>query len=139
MFEIDIRTEVRRGIMLHRPDGTPYWKLTIVCSNDGCENVVDMGECICFDKMGAMAACRDGHGMTCSTKCWYETATDEMKEKVRKEIKDHNQHLEAIGDIEFILDAEDEIELFDDYFDAMADHYDGSDFWEAWDIEECPI
>ena len=139
MFEIDIKENAREGIMLHKQDGTPYWKLLLTCHREGCEKEVDMGECLCFDRKDAMVVCRDTHGMTCSTKCWYEAAPKDQIEKVLKEIKRHNDECMATGEDDLALVADDEIELIDDYFEATNDYYDGSDFWEMYDLEECPI
>jgi hypothetical protein len=139
MFEIDIRKEVFNGVMLHRKDGTPYWKLSLVCTRDGCNREVDMGECICFDTEKAMIECRDNHGLTCSTKCWYEISTREQIDKILKDIEKYNDECRATGEPEMVLKAETEIELIDDYLDAIADYYDGADFWESFDITECPV
>lgn len=139
MFEIDIRTKVREGVMLHRRDGTPYWKLSLTCSRDGCDKEVDMGECMCFDSKEKMEKCRDTHTTTCSTKCWYEATTRENIDKILADIKRHNEHCLATGDGDMVLFADDELELIDDYFDAIAGDYDGCDFWETYEIDECPV
>lgn len=139
MFDIDIKEKAREGVLLHKKDGTPYWKLSLTCSRDGCDKEVDMGECLCFDRKDLMEICRDTHKMTCSTKCWYEDATREDIEKILKDIKVHNDEYEAIGEADMVLISDDEIELIDDYFDAIAEHYDGSDFFEMYEVDECPI
>ena len=136
MFETDIQKEARRGVMLHRKDGTEYWNLQLVCSNAGCENDVDMGECICFDTKKAMERCRDEHSWTCSNKCWLEHLTDQEREKLLKDARKLNEEMEAEGE-GWPFETDDE--LLEYYMDYLAEFYDGADFYDEYDIEECPI
>ena len=137
MFETDIRKESRQGILLHDRRGIEYWKLQLTCTREGCKNKVDMGECLCFDDEKEMINCRDNHGKHCSTKCWYDDSTREYIEKVLKEIKRHNEVWS--NEPEMMLVSDNEIELIDDYFDAIADEWDGEGFYDQYDIQECPI
>lgn len=139
MFETDIRKESRKGILLHDRRGMEYWKLQLTCTREGCDNEVDMGECLCFEWEKDMIDCRDNHGMHCSTKCWYENNTREAIKKVLKQIERLNEENLDAGELDMVLVSDNEIELIDDYFDAIADLYDGSEFYDQYDIQECPI
>lgn len=140
MFEIDIQKEIRNGVRLHMKDGTEYWKLIMTCSRDGCDREVDfMGECLCFSDESKMINCRDNHDMYCSTKCWYESTPRERIDEILQTIKKNNDLCEAEGEVDYIITGDTEMELIRNYFDAMAENYDGSDFWDEYGIEECPI
>ena len=140
MFEISIPDEIRNGIKLHRKDGTEYWKLALTCTRDSCDNEVDfMGECLCFDEESKMIHCRDNHDMYCSTKCWYKSIPRERIDEILKDIKKNNELCESHGDHDYIITGDTELELIENYFNAIAENYDGSDFWDEYGIEECPI
>ena len=139
MFEIDIDMASRQGIKLHDSRGDEYWKLQLICYNEGCDNVVDMGECLCFDTEKEMINCRDGHSLICSTKCFIDVASKETVDKILDEIKNHNKECQARGEFEYQIGGKDIVERIDNWFDYNADAYDGADFYEYYDIKECPI
>lgn len=137
MFEIDISKAAREGVMLHKQDGTPYWKLIMTCNREGCEKEVDMGECLCFDKEDEMVRCRDTHGMHCSTKCWYE---DHSREEIKKELERFKKEIKMMDLYDRPHpDWSNELECLEEWFDMLSEFYDGADFYELYDIEECPI
>ena len=138
MFEKEIKEESKTGILLHDRRGIEYWKLSLICTRKGCEKEVDMGECLCFDNEKEMTDCRDEHGLHCSTKCWYEDVPRDRIDKVVSKIKKHNENCEAAGDFGLILLGP-ELENIENYFESMADEYDGAEFYEQWDVDECPV
>ncbi len=139
MFEIDIKEKSREGVTLHKQDGTTSWKLMLTCTREGCDNEVDMGECLCFDEEKEMARCRDEHGMHCTTKCWHEDAPRERIEKVLKDIERHNKIWGGDHEDDPTITGDTELELLEAYFEMVADEWDGESFYEMYDIEECPI
>ena len=135
MFDEEIEKEAFNGIMLHRRDGTVYWKLTLTCSKEGCENEVDMGECLCFDTKEAMEHCRDGHGLHCTVKCWCVDQPREIIEGELAKIEKYNEN----ADEEDIIIGDDEIEMISNWWEYQADSADGCDFYEDFEITECPV
>ena len=137
MFEKEIEVEARRGVLLHRRDGTPYWKLLLTCSMPGCDKDVDMGECLCFETEEAMVKCRDNHQMTCSWDCFFESRTPEEREKLIAEAKEYEEGMIAAEGEGLNCDTDKELVMA--YMDWLSYFYDGSDFYDKYEIEECPI
>ena len=141
MFDVDIGMKAYEGIKLHRKDGTEYWKLRLTCTQEECPNEIEMGECLCFGTEEAMIHARDDHGMHCSAKCWVD---DHDEETVAKEAAEARK---ALGEMDgdewsyFVDDMSDDILVIAGYWEYIADEgcYDGADWLEDYDVEECPI
>ena len=141
MFDTDISMASYQGVNLHRRDGTAYWKLRLTCTKEDCPNEVDMGECLCFHCEEDMVKARDTHGLYCSAKCWFD---DHDKETVAKEVARARRDLKELDPEEISLyvdDMKDDILVLDGYWEYLAEmgSYDGSEFFEDYDVQDCPI
>ena len=142
MFGINIGIEAYNGIKLHRKDGTEYWKLRLTCAHEGCPNEIEMGECLCFGTEEAMAKARDAHGMHCSAMCWVADNTEvEVAKGVATALRALNELTLDERHMYDVYDQLDICEVIDGYWSYLAEmgDYDGSYFYEQYDVEDCPI
>lgn len=141
MFEIDIRTAAYQGVKLHRHGGTEYWKLRLTCTAEECPNEIEMGECLCFHCEDDMAKARDNHGMFCSAKCWIASTDKERVAQVLTNARKAMKELPLEEREGWVYDMGDDHELLDGYWQYMAEvgAYDGSEFFEDFDVQDCPI
>ena len=141
MFAVDIGMASYQGIKLHRTDGSEYWKLRLTCANGPCAVEIEMGECLCFGSEDAMVKARDHHGMYCSAKCWIPNHTKEEVAEVMNQARNTIKELEK-DDLGLLIDdLRDVNQVLDGYWEYVAEHgyYDGSEFFENYDVEDCPI
>ena len=141
MFDKDISMAAYQGVLLHRKDGTEYWKLRLTCTHEPCPNEIEMGECLCFSTEEAMIHARDDHGTYCCAKHW---AANTIYEKVRKVITEARKCLRELDSIDrgsLIGNMKDDMAVVDAYWQHLAEEgcYDGSEFFEEFDVEDCPI
>lgn len=141
MFETNIGEKAYKGIKLHRKDGTVYWKLRLTCSHEPCPNEIDMGECLCFNTEDLMKRARDDHGMYCCAQHW---ALNTDEEKIAASVKGARKYLGEMEpeDRDWIIDDMlDDMLVLDAYWQELADAgcYDGSEFYEEYGVDECPI
>lgn len=137
MFETEVRKAARQGVKLHRRDGSEYWKLILTCTREGCENEVNMGDCLCFRTEEDMAMCRDTHGLHCSTECWY---SDAPRSVIEQELKRYREYLDRLPPTDQrTIDWSREVEVLEEWTDVKTGWHDMADWYEDFEIDECPV
>lgn len=141
MFDIDIAIAAYQGVKLHRQDGTEYWKLRLTCTQEDCPNEIDMGECLCFHCEDDMVKARDTHGMYCCAQHW---AANMKADRVAREVAEARKclmELDALDRSWLIDNMMDDMAVVDAYWQHLSEEgcYDGTEFYEEYDVQECPI